>query len=273
LALAVAALAACGGSDSAGEYISKADGICKDETKKAPRPSLRPTPKDSEQRAAYRERLDKRLTALKPPKALAAPVAEYNALTKQIIAGYHKVAGELGRNDLPLVSRTNLELNQLIVKRSKVATQVGYKLCGQPSGAPGSAVKAPLGTDPSIVARADAACKRADFAEYATAGRSGASLVQAGKSLTTLLPAVRRAQKALQALRPPAKDKPAFDAFLAAFKHRGDLATQRAAAASRNDRNAFSRLNLEALQASQAEQRPATQLGFEICGRLGPNGV
>jgi hypothetical protein len=274
--MAVAALAACGsGSNklSAGEYISKADGICKDEVAKAPRPSVRPTPKDSERRAAFRERLHKRLMALKPPAALAGRVAEYNALTEQIIRGYRKGAGELARSELPALSRTNLELNQAIVKRSKVATQVGFKRCGQPSAAPGATSRAPLGTDPSIVARADEACKQADFSQYATAGRSGSTLQQAGKTLTALLPVVRRAQKQIKALKPPAKDKQAFDAFLAAFNHRVDLAVQRAAAASRNDRNAFSRLNIEALQTSQVEQAPATQLGFEVCGRLGPNGV
>src|SRR5205085_6840186 len=81
LALAAAALAACGSDStnlSASEYISKADGICKEEAKKAPRLGLRPSAKDAERLADYREGLRKKLDELLPPAALRPKVERYD---------------------------------------------------------------------------------------------------------------------------------------------------------------------------------------------------
>jgi hypothetical protein len=276
LALAVAALAACG-SDSTGlsasQYISKADGICKAEAKKAPRLGLRPSAKDAEGLADYREALRKKLDELLPPAALRPKVEQYDKLTRQVIASYRRVATELRRGTSSAIQRLNLEVNQVNIQRSKLASQIGYKRCGQPTAGPRSTAVAPIGTDPAFIARADAACKQADYEQYALAPQGGASLAQAGKALSAVVPPARRAQKQLEALKPPAKDKQTYAAFLAALKHRIDLGVQRAAAAARNDRAGFVRLSVEAVGAAEQEQRPATQLGFEVCGRVGGLGV
>jgi hypothetical protein len=276
VALAAAALAACGSDStklSAGEYISKADGICKEEAKKAPRLGLRPSAKDAERLADHRARLRKKLDALDPPTALKPKVAQYDELTKQVIASYRRVATELRRGTSSTIQRLNLEVNQINIRRSKLATQIGYKRCGQPTAGPGATAVAPIGTDPAFIARADAACKQADYAQFALALQGGATLAQAGKALSAVVPAARRAQKQLEALKPPAKDEQTYAAFLVALRRRIDLGVQRAAAAARNDRAAFVRLSVEAVRVADREQRPATQLGFEVCGRLGGLGV
>jgi hypothetical protein len=276
LALAAAALAACGSDSkklSAGEYISKADGICKEEAKKAPRLGLRPSAKDAERLANHREQLRKKLDALDPPAALKPKVAQYDQLTQQVIAAYRRVAAELRRGSRSTIQRLNLDVNQVNIRRSKLASQIGYKRCGQPTAGPGATAVAPIGTDPAFIARADAACKQADYAQFALTPQGGANLAQAGKAVSAVLPAARRAQKQLEALKPPAKDGQTYAAFLAALGRRIDLGVQRAAAAARNDRGEFVRLSVEAVRVVEQEQRPATQLGFEVCGRLGQLGV
>jgi hypothetical protein len=275
LALAAAALAACGGGSkklSASEYIAKADGICKSEGKKAPRLAFQPKPRDAERLADYRAKLLKKLDEVKPPAALKPKVAQYDELTRQVIASYRRVATELRRGDRRAIQRLNLEVNQVNVRRSKLATQIGYKTCGQPTAGPRSTSVASLGTDPSLIARADAACKQADYAQYDQAPQR-AGLPEAGKALSAQVPLARRAQKQIEALKPPAKDAQAFSAFLSALKRRIDAAEQRAAVARRNDRAAFVRKSVESIRLAEQEAGPATQLGFEICGRLGTNGI
>lgn len=271
VAVAVVVLAACGGGGkklSAQEYISKADGICQRANAKRPRSVGQATQKDAERAADYRESLRRQLDELKPPSALAGKASQYDALTKQIISGIRKEGDKLKRKDFRATLRSELEVSQLVNQRSKLATQIGFKVCSQLAGS-----TTPLGTDESIVRAADAACKRADFRRYDSLPPSSRDLAQVAKAIDTALPAERNALKQIEALKPPAKDRAAFDAFLKVFKQRVDITAQQGAAARRNDRKTFIRVSQQDVGLSQREAGPATQLGFEVCGQLGPNGV
>jgi hypothetical protein len=265
-------LAACGGDGKklpAQEYISKADAICKRENAKRPRPARgQATAQDAERAADFRESLRKKLGELKPPSALANKVAQYDALTKQIVSGVRNEGKLLGRKDFRGTLRSELEVSQLVNRRSKLATQIGFKVCSQLAGS-----TTPLGTDASIVQRADAACRQADLKGYELLPANTGDLAGYAKASDSALQVQRSALTQIEALKPPARDRAAFDAFLKVFRQRVDLTAQQGAAARRNDRKRFIEVSQQDVGLSQSEGRPATQLGFEVCGQLGPNGV
>ena len=272
VALVASVLAACGDGGkklSPQEYISKADAICKSANANRPRtPIGRATQKDAERAADFRESLRKQLNDLKPPSALAGRVSEYDALTKQIVSGVRKEGEQLKRKDFRAVLASQLDVSQLVNRRSKLATQIGFKVCSQLVGG-----TTPLGTDASIVQTADAACKQADLKRYEVLPESGTDLSQVSRAIENLLPAQRSALKQIEALKPPARDRTTFDTLVRVLKQRLDLKVRQGEATRRNDRTSFNRANVDDVGLSRQEGTAATQLGFEVCGQLGPNGV
>jgi predicted small lipoprotein YifL len=135
LLLAVATLAACGSSGpSRSDFVAKADKLCRQSNKTAPRRpprNAREAAQQTEREVTARVALDRRLRALEVPKSVKSDFRRYNAQTQQAIGLFRLQHQAAGANQEARFGAIGKRLNAVLNGRDRTAARIGFKECGR----------------------------------------------------------------------------------------------------------------------------------------------
>jgi hypothetical protein len=140
-ALAGAALSGCGGSSklSRPDFVAKADALCAQSNKTAPKlppKNAREAAVQAAAEVAGRTLLDSQLKHLKAPDEVKTDFDSYNAGTQKVIAWVRQQELAAEQNNEARYTSLASKRDADSAARGAVGKRIGFKVCGQSQPAP-----------------------------------------------------------------------------------------------------------------------------------------